>query len=115
MEKDQALREVQEIKQVMEESRKRYSRNKIWWGIALIVLALVVSVIVPILIPIVAIGLLVSGIIIYRRADEQLLKSIATGAIAVGVLMILLTLLVVLGLMPYHFGVITGSETITVP
>jgi predicted nucleic acid-binding Zn ribbon protein len=102
MEKDQALREIQEIRQVIEESRKRYRRNEIWWGIVLIALALVVSVIMPLLIPVVAIGLLVSGIIIYRGANEQPLKSIAAGAIAVGVLMILGTVLLVLALTPYH-------------
>jgi predicted nucleic acid-binding Zn ribbon protein len=103
MEKDQALREVQEIKQVMDNSRKRHSRNNIWWGIVLIALAVVVSVIMPLLMPVVAIGLLVSGIIIYRGDNEQPLKSIAAGFIAVGASMILLTLLVVLALMPYPY------------
>jgi flagellar biosynthesis protein FliQ len=105
MEKDQALREVQEIKQIIEESRKQHSRNNVWWGIVLIALAVVVSVIMPLLMPVVAIGLLVSGIIIYRGANEQPLKSIATVMIVIGVLMILATVLLVLGLMPYHSGV----------
>ena len=119
MEKDQALREVQEIKQVMDNSRKRHSRNNIWWGIVLIALAVVVSVIMPLLMPVVAIGLLVSGIIIYRGTNEQPLKSIAAGAIAVGVSMILLTLLMVLALVfafiPYHSSLaLIESESVIV-
>jgi predicted nucleic acid-binding Zn ribbon protein len=115
MEKDQALREVQEIKQVMDNSRKRHSRNNIWWGIVLIALAVVVSVIMPLLMPVVAIGLLVSGIIIYRGTNEQPLKSIAAGFIAVGASMILLTLLVVLALTPYHSSLaLIESESVIV-
>lgn len=102
MEKDEALRDVKEIKHIMEESRRRYSRAASAWGITLIIVSIAVSIILPFLVPVVGIGLLIGGIIMYRRSNFPLAKGTAAGAIAIGVVMVLLTLIVVLFLMPFR-------------
>lgn len=113
MDKDQALHEVQEIKQVMEESRKRSGRGKYWIGPALALLAMVISGLVPPLAPVIAIGLLVGGVITWRRSSEPLMKAIATGVVAVGIVLLLMTLFVILGLVAFHTGVQGPTITIT--
>jgi len=97
MDKDQALREVHEIKQVMDDSRRKSNRGYLWGGIAFIVAALVLSGIFPFLGPVLAVGLLAGGIITYRKTNDRLVRGIAGGAIAVGGIMLVAILLVLAG------------------
>lgn len=107
MDKDQALREVQEIKQIMDESRKRAGRGKYWIGIAIALLAMAISGLVPPSAPIIAIGLLIGGVITWRRSSEPIMKAIAAGIVTVGIILLLMTLFVVLGLMAFHTSTTT--------
>lgn len=113
MERDRALRDVDEIKQVMHESRKRFGHGKYWIGPALALLAILISGLVPPLAPVIAIGLLVGGVIAWRRSDESIMKAIAAGIIAVGIVLLLATLFVILGLVALHVSSVSSTTTIT--
>ena len=114
MDKDQALREVHEIRQVMEESRKRTNRGKYWIVIAAAVLAMVVSGLIPPLAPVIGLGMIAAGIIIWRRNDETLMKGIAAGLIAIGIVLVLLAVFVIIGLVAYQTvgGPFPANETV---
>ncbi len=113
MDRDQALQEVHEIKQVMEESRRRSSRGKCWIIIAAALLAMVISGIVPPLAPIIGIGMIVGGIIVWRKNSDPVIKAIAAGVCAVGIVLILVTVFVVIGLVAYNVsGIFPAQETI---
>ncbi len=115
MDKDQALNEVKAIKQVMENSSKWSSRGKYWIGVLLTLLALVATGLIPFLAPIMGVGLLVGGIIAWRLASDSVMKSIAGGIIAVGIVLILLTVFVVTGLIGYSTSTTTTTVTIAPP
>jgi len=114
MDREQALRDVQEIKQVIDKSRKWSGRGKLWGIIALVVLAMVLSAIVPFLAPIIAIGFIGGGVVVYRRTDDSLTRGVAAGAIAIGIMMLLMTLLVVVGLISYSTST-TVQDVIIIP
>ncbi len=112
MDKDQAIQEVQEIKQVMDEARQRSNRRNYWILPVCAIAAMIVSALIPPLAPIIGVGFLVSGIIIWRRSGESIIKALAAGMVGIGIMMLLMTLFVVLGLMAYHTS---GVTVITTP
>jgi Mg2+/citrate symporter len=110
MEKEEALRDIHEIKQVMEESQRRTRRGKYWIGLALALVAIVIiSGLIPYLGPVFGIGLIVGGVIAWRRSDDSFMKAIAAAIIAVGIVLTLATLFVIFGLMA--FTVVTDTMT----
>jgi hypothetical protein len=111
MDKDQAIRDVQEIKEVMQESRKRSGRGKYLIGPALALAAIIVSSIVPYLAPIMAIGLLVGGVITWRRNSETLMKVISVGIFAAGIVLIIMFILAMVGPGAYLFSSPGGPES----
>jgi len=113
MDKERAIREVHEIKQVMEETRNRSDRGKYWIVPGLALLAMLISGLFPFLAPVIAICLIVGGVIIWRRNNEQIMKAIAVGIIAVGIVILLVTLFVILGLVAYSTsGIMESSQTV---
>ena len=113
MDKDEALREVEEIKQVIDDSRKQSNRRKYWISAVIALAAVVISgLVLPILAPIIAIGLVVGGIIARRRSSDPVMKAIATGAVAIGIVALILTLFVISGLMVWRTSTTTTSTTI---
>ncbi len=115
MDREQACREIQEIKQVMEESRKRSSRGKYWITPVLALLALIVSALVPPLAPVIAIGLIIVGVIIWRRSSDSVMKAISAGIVGVGIVLLLVVLFIVAGLMAFQVSGVTGTHETVVP
>jgi len=114
MDRDEAIHEVEEIKQVIADSRKRSDRRKYWIGAAIALAAVVISgLVIPIFAPVVGIGLIVGGIIARRQSSDPVIKAIAAGAIAIGITVIILTLLVIFGLMGWHTSTTTTINTVT--
>jgi uncharacterized membrane protein YhaH (DUF805 family) len=114
MDKDEAIHEVEEIKQVIADSRKRSDRKKYWIVAAIALVAVVISgLVIPIFAPVIAIGLIVGGIIARRQSSDPVIKAIAAAAIAIGIIVIILTLLVIFFLMPWHTSTTTTINTVT--
>ena len=114
MDKDEAIHEVEEIKQVIADSRKSSDRRKYWIGAAIALAVVVISgLVIPIFAPVIAIGLIVGGIIARRQSSDTVIKAIAAGAIAIGITVIILTLLVIFGLMVWHTSTATTINTVT--
>jgi protein-S-isoprenylcysteine O-methyltransferase Ste14 len=111
MDKDQAVREVLEIKQIMENSRKKPNRSKYWIFPAIALVALVVCGIVPVFTPFIAIAFIVGGLVTWRRSSDSILKGTAAGIVAVGIVLLILTLIVIFGIMGYH----ASSTTVITP
>jgi uncharacterized membrane protein YhaH (DUF805 family) len=115
MDKDEAIHEVEEIKQVIADSRKRSDRRKYWIGAAIALAAVVISgLVIPIFAPIIAIGFIVGGIIARRQSSDPVIKAIAAGAIAIGITVIILTLLVIFGLMGWHTSTMTKITNVPI-
>ena len=107
MDKDQALLDVQEIKQTMEASRKHFDRRKYWIVPLVALLAIIVCGLFPILSPFIAAGMLAGGIILWRRSRDPVMKAFAVGIIAGGIIILMVILFAVLGLVAY--GVFGGA------
>jgi hypothetical protein len=115
MDKDQAIREVHEIKQVIEESRKQSNRRQYWIVPALAIAAIIVSALMPPLAPVIGVGFVVAGVIIRRRAIDPIMKAIGLGVLVIGIVMILMTVLVVAGLMVFNIASVTRGPATVVP
>jgi len=116
MEKEEALRDIHEIKQVMEESQRRTRHGKYWIGLALALVAVVViSGLIPYLGPVFSIGLIVGGVIAWRRSDDSTMKTIAAAIIAVGIVLTLATLFVIFGLMAFYISTDTMTSHGSLP
>ena len=98
MERDDAVREVQDIKRIMEESRRVRPGYPVG-GVALLVLALAVAVLQPLLLPVVAIALFVGGLTFYFKSGTPGERKLAIVAIVAGGALLIVGLLFVLGLM----------------
>jgi hypothetical protein len=109
MEREEAVQEVREIKRIMEESRRQADRRTVWVGLALLGLGILATAVLPFLAPVVGIGLIVGGIVAYRRSEDSLARGVAAVAIGMGSLLLLLVVFVVLGLMAISVG---GSEAL---
>ena len=107
MDTEQAIRDVQEIKKIMKDSRQKSSRARVWGGLMLILTAMILCIILPILSPLFGTGLLVFGIITIRNTNDSLEKGIAITAISIGGLLILATIVI----FTLGFGSITDVST----
>lgn len=105
MNRDEAMRDLHDIKRVMEESRTKADTRSYWIGALALVLALpfilLLLVIMPPFAPLVGIGLVVAGIIMWRRHTELGMKAISGGMIAMGGVLVVLTILMIVGLVAY--------------
>jgi hypothetical protein len=111
MDKDQAMQEVHEIKQVMDESRKRSSHFKYWIGPALSLLAIIISGLAPLFTPLFSVILVVVGIVTWRRNNELKMKVIAAVTITIGIAL----LLIIVSLVGFHNITTTTSTTTVTP
>jgi uncharacterized membrane protein len=111
MDKDEALREVQEIKQVIDESRKVpsfFEKNK-FWVFAVIALIIMLTLFFGIyLTPFIGIVLIVIGVIVMRESTDPTTKAIAKGAVIIGIIALVLTAGILMFLWPVH----SSSHTI---
>ncbi|MEX0763139.1 MAG: hypothetical protein WD333_11990 [Dehalococcoidia bacterium] len=111
MGQNQAFREVSDIKRIMESSRRQRLARSLSTGAILLITAiaavffilLIVAIKTPFLItflaPALAIPLLASGIVAYRRTDAPATRRIALVAIALGVLLFLVGIFLIAGVM----------------
>jgi hypothetical protein len=114
MDKEQAIREVHEIKHIMEESQRRMGHSKYWICLALALLGIVVSAFVPVLGPVIGIGLIVGGIFTWRRSYDSTTKTISGVLIAAGIIVLFLaTVFIAFGVMV--FSSTTGSSIMIGP
>ena len=97
IDKNQAIRELHEIKQVMEKSRKRFNRGKYWLGPLVAVLSIFIAFLFfPFFAPVIGTGFLVGGIIAWRWAGDSTAKKIAAGVLfAVGIILILYSIILI--------------------
>lgn len=84
------------------------------WGIAALVIGAAVVFAWPIAIPVLGAGMIAGGVTAYRQSREPVVRAVAAGAIAGGVVIILV--LVVIGLTLFSVGSgTTISDPVTQP
>jgi len=93
MEHDEAVREVHDIKRIMEESRRRTPVRYPVGGLLLLAGAALAIIYMPLLAPFVAAALVLGGIVFRRQSTDQGERRLAAIAIALGLFVLVAALL----------------------